>query len=160
MAGFLEQSGRRGLRPAAAACCASGRGLPAAEHTHQALVLNALAHNLCFKTRRPEASLLGNRSASPPSGAASEHGRRLPVLSESSTFPAKREGKAGPLAWSPGLPVAYVTCPFLSRQTLCLRQNLIKCIENLEALQSLRELDLYDNQIRKIENLEALTELE
>uniref|UniRef100_A0A5G2R908 Protein phosphatase 1 regulatory subunit 7 n=1 Tax=Sus scrofa TaxID=9823 RepID=A0A5G2R908_PIG len=45
-------------------------------------------------------------------------------------------------------------------KTLCLRQNLIKCIENLEALQSLRELDLYDNQIRKIENLEALTELE
>lgn len=48
------------------------------------------------------------------------------------------------------------SCP----QTLCLRQNLIKCIENLEELQSLRELDLYDNQIKKIENLEALTELE
>ncbi|XP_060049604.1 protein phosphatase 1 regulatory subunit 7 isoform X2 [Erinaceus europaeus] len=45
-------------------------------------------------------------------------------------------------------------------KTLCLRQNLIKCIENLEALQGLRELDLYDNQIRKIENLEALAELE
>ncbi|EPY83362.1 hypothetical protein CB1_000575003 [Camelus ferus] len=45
-------------------------------------------------------------------------------------------------------------------KTLCLRQNLIKCIENLEELQSLRELDLYDNQIKKIENLEALTELE
>lgn len=45
-------------------------------------------------------------------------------------------------------------------QSLCLRQNLIKCIENLEELQSLRELDLYDNQIKKIENLEALTELE
>ncbi|ELV12248.1 Protein phosphatase 1 regulatory subunit 7 [Tupaia chinensis] len=39
-------------------------------------------------------------------------------------------------------------------------KNLIKCIENLEELQSLRELDLYDNQIKKIENLEALTELE
>ncbi|KAJ8781690.1 hypothetical protein J1605_010948 [Eschrichtius robustus] len=45
-------------------------------------------------------------------------------------------------------------------KTLCLRQNLIKCIENLEELQSLRELDLYDNQIKKIENLEGLTELE
>ncbi|XP_045054056.1 protein phosphatase 1 regulatory subunit 7 isoform X1 [Desmodus rotundus] len=45
-------------------------------------------------------------------------------------------------------------------KTLCLRQNLIKCIENLEELQSLRELDLYDNQIRKIENLDTLTELE
>ncbi|XP_036278259.2 protein phosphatase 1 regulatory subunit 7 isoform X4 [Pipistrellus kuhlii] len=45
-------------------------------------------------------------------------------------------------------------------KTLCLRQNLIKCIENLEELQSLRELDLYDNQIKKIENLDTLTELE
>ncbi|XP_039717029.1 protein phosphatase 1 regulatory subunit 7 isoform X2 [Pteropus medius] len=45
-------------------------------------------------------------------------------------------------------------------KTLCLRQNLIKCIENLEELHSLRELDLYDNQIKKIENLDALTELE
>ncbi|XP_072474911.1 protein phosphatase 1 regulatory subunit 7 isoform X2 [Notamacropus eugenii] len=45
-------------------------------------------------------------------------------------------------------------------KTLCLRQNLIKCIENLEELQSLRELDLYDNQIKKIENLEALKDLE
>uniref|UniRef100_A0A8C0MYH8 Protein phosphatase 1 regulatory subunit 7 n=2 Tax=Canis lupus familiaris TaxID=9615 RepID=A0A8C0MYH8_CANLF len=45
-------------------------------------------------------------------------------------------------------------------KTLCLRQNLIKCIENLGELQSLRELDLYDNQIKKIENLEALTHLE
>ncbi|XP_074820326.1 protein phosphatase 1 regulatory subunit 7 isoform X1 [Natator depressus] len=45
-------------------------------------------------------------------------------------------------------------------KTLCLRQNLVKCIENLEQLQTLRELDLYDNQIRKIENLEALTDLE
>uniref|UniRef100_A0A7M4FX71 Protein phosphatase 1 regulatory subunit 7 n=1 Tax=Crocodylus porosus TaxID=8502 RepID=A0A7M4FX71_CROPO len=45
-------------------------------------------------------------------------------------------------------------------ETLCLRQNLIKHIANLEQLQTLRELDLYDNQIRKIENLESLTELE
>ncbi|XP_074046817.1 protein phosphatase 1 regulatory subunit 7 isoform X2 [Macrotis lagotis] len=45
-------------------------------------------------------------------------------------------------------------------KTLCLRQNLIKCIENLEELQSLRELDLYDNQIRKIENLGMLKDLE
>ena len=45
-------------------------------------------------------------------------------------------------------------------QTLSLRQNLIKCVENLESLVSLRELDLYDNQIRKLENLDALTELE
>lgn len=49
-------------------------------------------------------------------------------------------------------------CPCL--QTLCLRQNLIKCIENLDELRGLRELDLYDNQIKKIENLESLTELE
>lgn len=54
---------------------------------------------------------------------------------------------------------AHVSRPFPS-QTLCLRQNLIKCIENLEALHGLRELDLYDNQIKKIENLDALTELE
>ncbi|XP_032081541.1 protein phosphatase 1 regulatory subunit 7 isoform X2 [Thamnophis elegans] len=45
-------------------------------------------------------------------------------------------------------------------KTLCLRQNLIKCIENLEQLQTLKELDLYDNQICAIENLEALTGLE
>lgn len=49
---------------------------------------------------------------------------------------------------------------FFHPQTLCLRQNLIKCIENLEELNSLRELDLYDNQIKKIENLDTLTELE
>ncbi|XP_066201909.1 protein phosphatase 1 regulatory subunit 7 isoform X1 [Saccopteryx leptura] len=45
-------------------------------------------------------------------------------------------------------------------KTLCLRQNLIKCIENLEELHTLRELDLYDNQIKRIENLDSLTELE
>lgn len=48
----------------------------------------------------------------------------------------------------------------LISQTLSLRQNLIKKIENLESLSSLRELDLYDNQIRKLENLDNLTELE
>lgn len=47
-----------------------------------------------------------------------------------------------------------------STQTLSLRQNLIKKIENLDSLTSLRELDLYDNQIRKLENLQQLTELE
>lgn len=45
-------------------------------------------------------------------------------------------------------------------QTLSLRQNLIKKIENLDGLKSLQELDLYDNQIRKLENLQNLTELE
>lgn len=45
-------------------------------------------------------------------------------------------------------------------QTLSLRQNLIKKIENLESLSSLQELDLYDNQIRKLENLQTLTEIE
>ena len=66
----------------------------------------------------------------------------------------------GQWALPTGLPVPSVSCPFSVPQTLCLRQNLIKCIENLEWLQSLRELDLYDNQIRRIENLDALTELE
>ena len=45
-------------------------------------------------------------------------------------------------------------------QTLSLRQNLIKTIENLETLVMLKELDLYDNQIRKLENLQTLKELE
>ena len=45
-------------------------------------------------------------------------------------------------------------------QTLSLRQNLIKKIENLDSLSSLRELDLYDNQIRKLENLHNLAEME
>lgn len=58
-------------------------------------------------------------------------------------------------------PLCYLCqLSFFIPQTLCLRQNLIKCIENLGELQSLRELDLYDNQIKKIENLEALTHLE
>lgn len=47
-----------------------------------------------------------------------------------------------------------------STQTLSLRQNLIKKIENLDSLASLRELDLYDNQIRRLENLQQLTALE
>lgn len=49
---------------------------------------------------------------------------------------------------------------FACLQTLSLRQNLIKNIENLETLVTLKELDLYDNQIRKLENLQTLTELE
>lgn len=48
----------------------------------------------------------------------------------------------------------------LFTQTLSLRQNLIKKIENLDSLSALRELDFYDNQIRKLENLHNLTELE
>lgn len=64
---------------------------------------------------------------------------------------------AGTLSWPPR---CLCHLSFFIPQSLCLRQNLIKCIENLEELQSLRELDLYDNQIKKIENLEALTQLE
>uniref|UniRef100_A0A8C5WB35 Protein phosphatase 1 regulatory subunit 7 n=1 Tax=Leptobrachium leishanense TaxID=445787 RepID=A0A8C5WB35_9ANUR len=45
-------------------------------------------------------------------------------------------------------------------KTLCLRQNLIKLIENLDQLVTLTELDLYDNQIRKIQNLDNLSRLE
>lgn len=45
-------------------------------------------------------------------------------------------------------------------QTLSLRQNLLKKIENLDSLTSLRELDLYDNQIRRLENLHHLVQLE
>nr|CDS25689.2 brefeldin A inhibited guanine [Hymenolepis microstoma] len=44
---------------------------------------------------------------------------------------------------------------------LCLRNNLIKLIENLEPLaEVLEDLDLYDNQITKIENLDCLKVLE
>jgi len=43
---------------------------------------------------------------------------------------------------------------------LCLRQNLITKIENLEHNVLLTELDLYDNQITKIENLDTLVDLE
>ena len=41
-----------------------------------------------------------------------------------------------------------------------LRNNLIKKIENLNALTNLRELELYDNQLTKIENLDTLVNLE
>uniref|UniRef100_A0A0R3SXB9 DUF1981 domain-containing protein n=1 Tax=Hymenolepis diminuta TaxID=6216 RepID=A0A0R3SXB9_HYMDI len=44
---------------------------------------------------------------------------------------------------------------------LCLRNNLIKVIENLEPLaEILEDLDLYDNQITKIENLDCLKVIE
>ncbi len=45
-------------------------------------------------------------------------------------------------------------------ETLCLRWNLVKRIENLDCLaENLTELDLYDNQIAKLENLGALVNL-
>ncbi len=45
-------------------------------------------------------------------------------------------------------------------ETLCLRWNLIKRIENLDCLaETLTELDLYDNQIGEIECLGALVNL-
>lgn len=48
------------------------------------------------------------------------------------------------------------------RKTECLglRNNFIKRIEGIQALLSLRELELYDNQINAIENLETLINLE
>ena len=46
-------------------------------------------------------------------------------------------------------------------ETLTLRWNMIKTIENLNNLgATLRELELYDNQITKLENLESLVNLE
>lgn len=45
-------------------------------------------------------------------------------------------------------------------ETLTMRWNFIKRIENLSPLVTLRELELYDNQLTKIENLEALVNLE
>ena len=45
-------------------------------------------------------------------------------------------------------------------QTLCLRQNLITKIENLDSNVLLRDLDLYDNLFTKIENLDSLVLLE
>ena len=46
-------------------------------------------------------------------------------------------------------------------ETLSLRWNMIKTIENLSNLgATLRELELYDNQISKLENLESLVNLE
>ncbi len=48
----------------------------------------------------------------------------------------------------------------LMLQTMCLRQNLVKKIEGLSTLVTLRELDLYDNQLTKVENLDELVNLE
>ena len=46
-------------------------------------------------------------------------------------------------------------------ETLSLRWNMIKTIENLSCLgATLTELELYDNQISKLENLESLVNLE
>uniref|UniRef100_UPI0035901D9B protein phosphatase 1 regulatory subunit 7 isoform X2 n=1 Tax=Myxine glutinosa TaxID=7769 RepID=UPI0035901D9B len=45
-------------------------------------------------------------------------------------------------------------------RVLCLRQNVIKKIENLESLTMLQELDLNDNLLTRIENLNALESLE
>lgn len=51
--------------------------------------------------------------------------------------------------------------PLTQLQTLSLRWNLIKKIENLTTLgQTLTELELYDNQIGKLENLDALVNLQ
>lgn len=41
-----------------------------------------------------------------------------------------------------------------------MRWNLIKKIEGLDTLTTLKELELYDNQIEEIENLDALVNLE
>ena len=43
---------------------------------------------------------------------------------------------------------------------LGLRNNMIKKVEGLNQLMTLKELELYDNQITKIENLDSLTNLE
>lgn len=49
---------------------------------------------------------------------------------------------------------------FKNLKNLCLRQNLLKKIENLGPLsESLLELDLYDNLLTEIENLQCLTNL-
>ena len=51
--------------------------------------------------------------------------------------------------------------PLTQLETLCLRWNMIKKIENLSILGStLRELELYDNQISVLENLDQLVNLE
>ncbi len=45
-------------------------------------------------------------------------------------------------------------------ETVCLRWNLIKRVENLDCLaDTLTELDLYDNQIAELENLGSLVNL-
>ena len=51
--------------------------------------------------------------------------------------------------------------PLTQLETLCLRWNMIKKIENLNTLGStLTELELYDNQITVLENLDSLVNLE
>ena len=51
--------------------------------------------------------------------------------------------------------------PLTQLETLSLRWNLIKQIENLSCLgATLTELELYDNQITKLENLDSLVHLE
>ncbi|VEL29443.1 unnamed protein product, partial [Protopolystoma xenopodis] len=49
---------------------------------------------------------------------------------------------------------------FPNVKILCLRNNIIKKIENMEPVSlTLVDLDLYDNQITKVENLDCLKEL-
>ena len=51
--------------------------------------------------------------------------------------------------------------PLTQLESLYLRWNMIKTIENLSNLgATLRELELYDNQISKLENLDSLVNLE
>merc|ERR1711956_113758 len=51
--------------------------------------------------------------------------------------------------------------PLTQLESLYLRWNMIKNIENLSNLgATLRELELYDNQISKLENLDSLVNLE
>lgn len=45
-------------------------------------------------------------------------------------------------------------------EVLTFRWNLLKKIENIDTLVTLKEVEFYDNQITKIENLEALVNLE
>lgn len=45
-------------------------------------------------------------------------------------------------------------------EVLILRENLIKKIENISMLTTLKEVEFYDNQITKIENLDSLVNLE
>ena len=50
--------------------------------------------------------------------------------------------------------------PLTKVERLYCRWNLIKKIENLDTLVTLRELELYDNQITVLENLDSLVNLE
>jgi len=45
-------------------------------------------------------------------------------------------------------------------ESLCLRNNMIRNVQNVLTLTNLTELDLYDNLIKKIENIETLVNLE